>query len=133
MQFFTLSVRSILILGITCLLCSFSSENPKNVNPAASLLEGKWDCGSKSGNLDEYTSYQLQCGGDVHFKADHTVESTTTDAFLPTGANWTVENEKLVLRDSYGAKFVDFDIKSLKTNELVISRNGVDYGFNRIN
>lgn len=110
---------------------SFTPGTPE-LNTAA-LLEGKWDCGSKSGHLDEFTSYQLQCGGDVYFKADHTVESTTTDAFLPSGSKWQVEGENLVLRDSYGTKFVEFGISRLGSNELILSRKGVEYGFVRSN
>ena len=131
MQFITLSVRSLFILGITAFLFAFTKWSPSTAT--STMLEGKWDCGSRSGQLDEYTSYQLQCGGDVCFKADHTVESTTTDAFLPTGSKWQVENDKLVLRDSYGSKFVDFEIKRLGSKELVLSRKGIEYGFVRIN
>jgi hypothetical protein len=125
MQFFSLSVRTLLILIVASPLFSFRMEAPV----AANLLAGKWDCGSKSGQLDENTSYQLRCGGDVNFKADHSVESTTTDAFFPSGSKWQILDNKLVLCDSYGAAFVDFEIKHLESKELILIRKGVEYGF----
>lgn len=132
MQFLTFSVRNLLILGITFSLCSFrlSAEPPVAV---AKLLEGKWACNTKSGQLNDITSYEFRCGGDVVFHSDHRVESATSDVFLPTGSNWEVESNQLVLLDSGGAKFVAFDIKKLEQGELVISRKGVDYSFEKIN
>lgn len=132
MQFLTFSVRNLLILGITFSLCSFRlSELPPI--PAAKLLEGRWGCNTKSGQLNDITSYQLRCGGDVVFHSDHRVESGTSDVFLPTGSKWEVEENQLVLLDSGGAKFVAFHIKKLEQGELIISRKGVDYSFGKIN
>jgi hypothetical protein len=124
MQFFSLSVRTFLILIVVTPFLSFRMDVP-----AANLITGKWDCGSRSGQLDENTSYQLSCAGDVNLKADHSVESTTKDAFFPSGSNWKVIDSKLVLCDSYGAAFADFEIKHLESKELVLIRNGVEYGF----
>ncbi len=134
MQVFTFSVRTFFACSFACFLCSFTTITPVSDNASATaLLEGKWICGSKSGQLSEEVSYQLRCGGDVQFRADHLVESTTTDAFLPTGAGWQVQDGKLCLLDSYGSKFVDFEIKSLNEHDLVLCRKGVDYGFVRAN
>jgi hypothetical protein len=124
MQFFSLSVRTFLILIVVSPFLAFRMDVP-----AATLIAGKWDCGSKSGQLDENTSYQLSCAGDVNLKADHSVESTTKDAFFPSGSKWQVIDNKLVLCDSYGAAFVDFEIKHLESKELILIRNGVEYGF----
>lgn len=88
-------------------------------------------CNTKSGNWDEYTSYQLNCGGGVIFKADHTVESTTTDAMIPTGTRWQVEGNKLVLLDSKGQTFLSYEIKQLDDKQLTLVRKDVLYAFSR--
>jgi hypothetical protein len=129
MQFLKLSVRSLLILVVTTTLFSFRFDNSPVA--AAALIAGKWDCGSRSGQLDENTSYQLSCAGDVNFKSDHSVESTTTDAFFPSGSVWKVVDNKIVLCDSFGAVFVDFEIKLLESKELILMRKGVEYGFHK--
>lgn len=104
-------------------LCSFRFD--------ASRLEGGWMCNTKSGNWDEYTSYQLNCGGGVVFKADHTVESTTTDAMIPTGTRWQVEGNQLRLMDSKGNIFMSYEIKHLDDNQLMLVRKDVLYAFSR--
>ncbi len=104
-------------------LCSFRFD--------ASRIEGGWMCSTKSGNWDEYTSYQLNCGGGVMFKADHTVESTTSDAMLPTGTRWQVEGNQLILRDSKGNPFMTYEIKHLDDSQLLLVRKEVLYAFNR--
>jgi hypothetical protein len=126
MQFLKLSVRYFLIIIVAIASFSFRMDSP-----AAILLAGKWECGSKSGQLDENTSYQLHCAGDVTFKSDHLVESTTTDAFLPSGSVWKVVDNKLVLCDSDGRVFADFEIKHLESKALVLTRNDVEFVFHK--
>ncbi len=130
MHFLTFSVRTLLILGITSTLCSFRFGEKTPVL-TAQMIQGKWECSTKSGQLNDITSYQLRCGGDVVFHPNHSVESATSDVFMPSGSNWAVEENQLVLLDSKGTKFVAFEIKKLEANELIISRKGVDYGFEK--
>ncbi|HNM25965.1 MAG TPA: hypothetical protein PKL15_11065, partial [Saprospiraceae bacterium] len=119
-----LRLSTILFFGFFALtLCSFRFD--------ASRIEGGWVCNTKSGNWDEYTSYQLNCGGGVIFKADHTVESTTSDAMLPTGTRWQVEGNQLNLFDSKGNRFMSYEIKHLDDTQLLLLRKDVLYAFNR--
>ncbi|MCC7506449.1 MAG: hypothetical protein IT259_14180 [Saprospiraceae bacterium] len=119
-----LRLSTIAFFGFFALtLCSFRFD--------ASRIEGGWVCNTKSGNWDEYTSYQLNCGGGVIFKADHTVESTTSDAMLPSGTRWQVEGTQLNLFDSKGTRFMSYEIKHLDENQLMLVRKDVLYAFNR--
>ncbi len=119
-----LRLSTIAFFGFFALtLCSFRFD--------ASRIEGGWVCNTKSGNWDEYTSYQLNCGGGVIFKADHTVESTTSDAMLPTGTRWQVEGNQLNLFDSKGNRFMSYEIKHLDDTQLLLLRKDVLYAFNR--
>lgn len=84
-----------------------------------------------SGQFNEFTSYQYNCAGDLHFKSDHSLESTCKEGFFPTGVKWQVNSSKLWLKDSYGADFVNFEIKKLDRQQLILVRKDVEYAFTR--
>jgi hypothetical protein len=123
---FTFKVQFIAILFACSLLFAFDKVPDSGV-----LLEGKWECSSKTGRIDEFITYQLICKGNVVFKSDHSVESTTTDAFILSGTQWKIMKDHLLFLDSYDNPFIDYEIKILGNNRLVLLRNGIEYGFNR--
>lgn len=98
---------------------------------ASAQLQGKWVCDLKSGRLDPHTTYQMECEGYLLFKSDNTLESTCIDGFFPTGSLWEISGNTLILKDSDGQAFADFEIKKLESAELSLFRKGVTYLFRK--
>lgn len=95
-------------------------------------LQGKWLCETKSGKLDSSTTFQMNCDGYLLFKADQSLESTCLDGFFPTGTFWEISaNDRLILKDSDGQAFADFEIKKLETSKLTLFRRGITYEFRK--
>lgn len=98
---------------------------------ATAQLQGKWVCDIKSGQLDATTTYQMNCDGYLIFKSDHSLESTCLDGFFPTGTFWEISGKRLILKDSDGQAFADFEIQKLEDTQLVLFRNKVAYVFRK--
>lgn len=101
--------------------------------PASAQLQGKWLCHSKAGNLDASTAYEMNCDGYLLFKPDQTLESTCIDGFFPSGTLWQVVNNRLILKDSDGQAFADFEILKLDDLQLLLFRKGETYTFRKTN
>lgn len=123
MSTYTPSVRGALFVLIVASLSSFRFADAQ--------LQGKWECNTKSGNLDAATSYQMNCDGYLFFKPDNSLESTCLDGFFPTGTFWEINGNKLILKDSDGHGFADFEIKKLENADLTLFRGGVTYLFRK--
>lgn len=98
---------------------------------AAAQLQGKWQCDTKSGKLDATTSYELICDGYLLFKTDQTLESTCIDGFFPSGTFWEVIGNRLILKDSDGQAFADFEILKVDDLQLLLFRKGETYTFRK--
>jgi hypothetical protein len=101
--------------------------------PALIQLQGKWECDTKSGKLDAVTTYSVNCDGYLFFKPDHTLESTCMDGFFPNGTFWQVEGNRLILKDSDGLAFADFEILKADDLQLLLFRKDVTYVFSKAN
>ena len=101
-----------------------------NTAPAS---EGKWNCGAFTCKLNDFTTLEKSCLGDLHFRSNQSLESTCTAGFFPTGTRWKVVGKSLRLSDSDGKEFVQFDIQSLNERELVLLRSEKVYYFKREN
>lgn len=99
---------------------------------AQAQLQGKWECSTKSGHYDPNTHYEIKCGGILNFKSDRILESTCVDGFFPSGAYWEVSDKRLILRDSGGKAFADFEIRELSGEKLLLLRKEVQYTFRRM-
>lgn len=97
----------------------------------AEPIQGSWQCTSKSGKFDAMTEFHFLCGGDVTFRADHLTESTCTDAFIPNGTIWQMADNNLVLKDSKGQAFMQFEVRQLDETSLALVRKDVVYTFRR--
>lgn len=117
------SVRGVALALLVISTLSFRFSNV--------LLEGKWICASKSGNLNTDASYELKCAGTVHFQPNHLLVSDCYDGFFPTGARWEVVGNQLMLRDSDERVFAEFHIQRLDQAELLLQRRNVLYRFTR--
>lgn len=100
---------------------------------AATQLQGKWQCDTKSGKLDATTSYEMNCDGYLLFKDDQTLESTCLDGFFPTGTSWEISGNRLILKDTDGQAFADFEILKVDELQLLLFRKGVTYAFRKAN
>lgn len=100
---------------------------------ATAQLHGKWQCDTKSGKSDATTSYEMNCDGYLLFKADQTLESTCIDGFFPTGTAWEISGNRLILKDSDGQAFADFEILKVDELQLVLYRKAVTYSFHKAN
>lgn len=100
---------------------------------AATVLHGKWQCDTKYGKLDALTSYEMNCDGYLLFKEDQTLESTCLDGFFPTGTSWEVNGNRLILKDSDGQAFADFEILKVDELQLLLFRKEVTYSFRKAN
>lgn len=123
MSTYTPSVRGAISVILLASLFSFRFADAQ--------LQGKWECDTKSGNVDPSTSYQINCDGYLLFKADNTLESTCLDGFFPTGTFWEISGSRLILKDSDGHAFADFEIKKLEGAELTLFRKGITYLFRK--
>lgn len=117
------SVRGVISVILLSTLFSFRF--------ATAQLHGKWQCDTKSGNLDATTTYQMNCDGYLFFKPDQSLESTCLDGFFPTGTFWEISGSRLILKDSDGQAFADFEIKQLGDTQLTLFRKGVTYLFRK--
>lgn len=106
-------------------LCAFSV---RNVSPN---IAGQWSCVERSGQAGEQVAYHLYCEGEVYFKPDGMVKSSCRDAFIPNGALWSVQGGRLLLSDSSGRLFAEYDILQADGRKLRLTRNGVSYLFER--
>lgn len=100
---------------------------------AAAPLEGKWQCEAKYGKLDANTSYEMNCDGYLLFKDDQTLESTCIDGFFPTGTSWEISGNRLILKDTDGQAFADFEILKVDELQLLLFRKEVTYAFRKAN
>ena len=100
---------------------------------AAVQLQGKWQCETKSGKMDASTSYEMNCDGYLLFKPDQTLESTCLDGFFPTGTAWEINGNRLILKDSDGQAFVDYEILKVDELQLLLYRKEVTYAFRKVN
>ncbi|MCB0529317.1 MAG: lipocalin family protein [Saprospiraceae bacterium] len=123
MHTYTPSVRGAISVLLLASLFSFRF--------APADLQGKWECDTKSGNLDASTSYQIQCDGYLLFRDDNTLESTCLDGFFPNGTQWEISGQRLILKDSDGHAFADFEIRKLDNNELCLFRKNITYLFRK--
>jgi hypothetical protein len=116
-------------LRILCAFVLFSSLSFKyqDVN-----LEGKWVCDGFSLQLNEFTTLEKQCGGDLHFKSNKSLESTCTAGLFPPGSKWRLVNTKIFLSDSDGKTFTSFDIQKLEKGVLHLTRDNKMYTFGRL-
>lgn len=96
-----------------------------------SILEGKWICTDKSGNMDTDVSYEVKCAGSVQFKSNSLIVSDCYDGFFPSGAHWESLDDQLILRDSDERIFATFTIRQLDRDDLVLVRNNTVYRFKR--
>ncbi len=94
--------------------------------------EGLWQCATKSGQLDDYTRYQLVCAGTIELKPDHTVESSCTAAFSPTGSLWKTEGAQLLFSDSEGNIIVAYTWKMTDERTLILEKKGISFTFDKI-
>lgn len=94
--------------------------------------EGLWQCATKSGQLDDYTRYQLVCAGTIELKPDRTVESSCTAAFSPTGSLWKTEAEQLLLTDSEGNVIVAYTWQMPDERTLILEKKGIRFAFDKI-
>jgi hypothetical protein len=99
---------------------------------AQNAPEGLWQCATKSGQLDDYTRYQLVCAGTIEFKSDRTVESSCTAAFSPTGSLWKTEADQLLLTDSEGHIIVAYTWKMTDERTLILEKKGISFTFDKI-
>lgn len=106
-------------------LCAFSI---RNVSPD---IAGQWSCVERSGQAGDQVAYHLYCEGEVHFKPDGVVKSSCRDALIPNGALWHVQGGRLLLSDSSGRLFAEYDIQQSDSKRLRLIRNGVSYLFER--
>jgi hypothetical protein len=100
-------------------------------NDAASV-EGRWVCATKSGYADEQTWYQINCGGEINFFTNGTLESSCSEAFAPTGSHWRTEGSNLLLADSDGQTFATYTWKTPDERTLLLERKGLTYTFERV-
>lgn len=100
---------------------------------ASYQLQGKWLCETKSGKSDATTSYEMNCDGYLLFKPDQTLESTCIDGFFPNGTLWEISGNRLILKDSDGQAFADFEILKVDELQLVLFRKEVTYSFHKAN
>lgn len=96
-------------------------------------LQGKWVCETKSGKMDSSTSYEMNCDGYLLFKEDLTLESTCIDGFFPSGSAWEITGNRLILKDSDGQAFVDFEILKVDELQLLLFRQDVTFVFRKAN
>ena len=100
---------------------------------AGAELHGKWYCDTKAGKSDATTSYEMNCDGYLLFKPDQTLESTCLDGFFPTGTSWQIDGNRLILKDSDGQAFADFEILKVDELQLVLFRKEITYSFHKGN
>ncbi|MBX2892349.1 MAG: hypothetical protein KF734_15585 [Saprospiraceae bacterium] len=117
------SVRGAVFALLFSLLCSLPQANAQ--------LHGKWQCDTKSGKSDATTNYEMHCDGFLIFKADQTLESTCLDGFFPTGTFWQEVGNRLILKDTDGQAFADFEILKVDSLQLLLFRKGVTYTFRK--
>lgn len=94
-------------------------------------LEGKWSCDGFSLKINDYTTLEKQCGGDLNFKTDKVLESTCTAGLFPPGSKWRVAGNTLYLSDSDGRQFTSFEIQELEGSNLALTRDNKVYTFGR--
>jgi hypothetical protein len=73
------------------------------------------------------------CDGYLLFKTDQTLESTCIDGFFPSGTFWEVTGNRLILKDSDGQAFADFEILKVDDLQLLLFRKGETYTFRKVN
>ncbi len=95
-------------------------------------IEGKWACDGFSLQLNDYTTIEKQCGGDLNFKTNRLLESTCTAGLFPSGSKWRLVNDDLFLADSDGKVFTSFHIEKLEKSTLVLTRDNKSYSFGRV-
>lgn len=93
---------------------------------------GTWKCISRSGQLDEFTKYQVNCSGEIEFCTNSTIISTCPDAFSPTGSIWSTDGDQLTLSDSEGSPIVAYTWKKLDERTLMLEKKGIIYMFDRV-
>jgi len=120
-----ISVRGAILVLLFLLLASWRF--------GAAQLQGKWQCDTKSGKLDATTTYEVACDGFLIFKPDQTLESTCIDGFFPSGTYWEVVGNRLILKDSDGQGFADFEILKVDDLQLLLFRKGETYTFRKVN
>lgn len=98
---------------------------------ANAQLHGKWQCETKTGKLDATTTYQVDCDGFLMFNADKTLKSTCVDGFFPDGTSWETVGNRLILKDSDGQAFADFEILKVDKLQLLLFRKEVTYTFRK--
>jgi hypothetical protein len=94
-------------------------------------IEGKWSCDGFSMQLNDFTTLEKQCGGDLNFRSNRKLESTCTAGLFPPGSKWRIANDNLYLSDSDGRQFTSFHIEHLKNSELILTRDNKVYTFGR--
>lgn len=112
-----------------CLI--FLAHFTVGLTPDTLGIEGRWVCDTKTGKFDDFSSYEVFCGGEITFMPDHTLQSTCTDAFMPNGSVWAQIDQTLLLSDSEGRGFAEYHIQRLDDSRLVLIRKEVAYTFRR--
>jgi hypothetical protein len=95
-------------------------------------LEGKWACDGFSLQVNDYTTLEKHCGGDLNFKSNRSLESTCTAGLFPPGSKWRMVDDRLFLSDTDGAVFTSFDIQKLENGTLVLTRDNKMYTFGKV-
>jgi hypothetical protein len=95
-------------------------------------LEGQWQCATRSGQYDDHTWYQINCSGTIIFHKNGMVESSCTDAFIPTGSIWQVKDQNLLLSDTEGQVFGQFALEFPDERTLILEKKGIKYTFDRV-
>ena len=90
-------------------------------------LVGVWQCDTKAGRYDAFTSFHYGCSGSVQFHSNGLVSSNSTDVFFPSGAHWQVYKDILQLTDSEGTAFAEYSINKLTGDSLVLVRKETVY------
>jgi hypothetical protein len=114
---------------ITCALLLFFNLN---FYYQENHLEGKWACDGFSLQVNDYTTLEKQCAGDLHFKSNRLLESTCTAGLFPPGSKWRLAQDDLYLSDSDGKVFTSFHIDKLENGALVLTRDNKAYSFGRV-
>ena len=111
--------------------CAFALFFSLNFAYQENHLEGKWSCDGFSLQVNDYTTLEKQCGGDLNFKSNRMLESTCTAGLFPPGSKWRMAGESLYLSDSDGRQFTSFHVEKLDNDQLVLTRDNKMYSFGR--
>ena len=94
--------------------------------------QGDWQCMTKSAQADEHTWYQINCICDLHLENDGLVLSSCVEPFSPTGSKWQTRGNLLVLTDSEGTVFSEYEWEMPDDRTLILKNESATYTFDKI-